>query len=168
MLRCSSQMPNDGIDRDHDWTHLLDFFKDISLTELTERRHEFITDPPLSQLMIHAGASELKVIVHGQVATLRVREGIRFGDLLEYFGKLDAVASIAHKSASFAVRYYHNTSDDGSEGSAVVLGQVREGHVLDEAEGGEKEEGSEAQAELGALDKDDEAGGSASLVRLEA
>jgi hypothetical protein len=134
MLRCRSHMHNDGIDPDYDWSHLLDFVRDFSLTELTAWRHEFITDPPLSQLMIHAGASEVEVSVNGQVATLRVREGIRFGDLLEYFGKLDAVASIAHKSASFAVRYYPNTSDDDSEGSAVVIGQGREGHILDEAQ----------------------------------
>jgi len=65
-------------------SHLVGFV-DWSLAELTGRKDELITDPPLSQLMIFAGTSEGGLIVNGRVAVLRVRGGIRVLDLRECF-----------------------------------------------------------------------------------
>ena len=124
-------------------SHLVGFV-DWSLAELTGRKDELITDPPLSQLMIFAGTSEGGLIVNGQVAVLRVRGGIRIGDILEYFAKLNDLASMAHKGALFAVRhcYIESESHWESEDSVVVLAavakKIMKGKLMGETEKGTK------------------------------
>lgn len=76
----------------------------------------------MSHLMIHAEKTyERGKVVDCQVANLYVRGGIRIGDLLEYFEKLDGSLPMLYKYGRFAVRYHFNESDcemiwlDGSE-----------------------------------------------------
>jgi hypothetical protein len=111
VLRGSSRT-HDCVEPDYELSHHLDFVKDMSLAEITQRKHEFITDPPLSQAIIESGRFEGG---GAQVAVLRERGGIKIGDLLEYFSRLNDVAA-TYKSASFAVRYYFNESDWETEG----------------------------------------------------
>lgn len=110
VIDCLSRTYDDGIERlepDYESSYLVASIKDFSLAELAGRKHEFITDPPLSQLIIVSGRFEGGGT---QVAVLRERGGIRIGDLLEYFGRLNDVAA-TYKSASFAVHYCLNEND---------------------------------------------------------
>jgi hypothetical protein len=147
VLRCSSRT-FDGVEPDYELSHHLDFVKDLSLAELTGRKHEFIMDPPLSQAIIESGRFEGG---GAQVAVLRERGGIKIGDLLEYFGKLNDLAA-TYKSAAFAVRYYYNESDwePESEGSVVssvvMLGGGGEGEDHGEAAG--RDEGADRVSEF--------------------
>ena len=131
VFRCTSR-DLDGIDFDYDLSHFVGFVENLSLGELTERKHEFMTDPPLSQLMIHAGMFQCE---ESQVAVLRVRGGIRIGDLLEYFGKLNYLAPTFDRRASFAVRYHFDDSSEGGD------------HGEDES--GDEEGDGEAEVEIG-------------------
>jgi hypothetical protein len=128
----SGSRTHDSVDPDYELSYLLYFAKNLSLAELTRRKREFITDPPLSQVMIHAGRFECE---ESQVAVLRVRGGIRIGDLLEYFGKLNYMAPTFSRSASFAVRYYNDESSEGGD------------HGEDES--GDEEGDGEAEVEIG-------------------
>jgi hypothetical protein len=121
VLRCSSRT-HDSRDPDYELSHDVDFVTGLSLTELTGRKHQFISDPPMSHLMIHAEKTyERGEVVDCHVANLCVRGGIRIGDLIEYFEKLDGLLPMLYKYGRFAVRYYFNESDcemiwlDGSE-----------------------------------------------------
>jgi hypothetical protein len=107
VIDCISRTYDDGVEPDYESSYLVTFIKDFSLAELAGRKQEFITDPPLSQLLIASGRFEGGGT---QVAVLCERGGIRIGDLLEYFGRLNDVAA-TYKSASFAVHYCLNESD---------------------------------------------------------
>ncbi|KAM0692418.1 hypothetical protein Q7P36_008621 [Cladosporium allicinum] len=128
VLLCSSRT-YDGVEPDYELGHSVDFVEDFSLAELTGRKYQFITDPPLSHVMIHAEVFD-RQLMDAQVANLRVREGIRIEDLLE--------------SASFAVRYYF----DESKCEIIWVGSGSEGGDLGEAEGGDGREGGEGEVEV--------------------
>ena len=142
VLRCSSRT-YDGVEPDYELGHSVDFVEDFSLAELTGRKYLFITDPPLSHVMIHAEVFD-RQLVDAQVANLRVRGGIRIEDLLEYFGKLKDSTPMAYKSASFAVRYYF----DESKCEMIWVGSGSEGGDLGEAEVGDGREGVEGEVEV--------------------
>lgn len=62
----------------------------LSLSEkFPSLKHEFITHPPITQALICVNEALVGAFGNGQVASLRVRGGIKIGDLLEYLEKLD-------------------------------------------------------------------------------
>lgn len=84
----STELANETSQRYYVW-----FSEKANLAELTTLEHEFITDPPITQVgMMNQGG-----------ATLRVREGIRVGDLLEYFAKMNPDGRLHFAFAMFAV-----------------------------------------------------------------
>jgi hypothetical protein len=117
--RCTNQM-----DDSEDMTHHMTVEHHLSFAALSERKHEFITMPPLSQALITAD------IHRGtQIASLRVRTGIRIGDLVD--------------------RRIYDWSDCESLGSVAVLGSGGEGDPHGEAEGGDGVEGVDGELEVG-------------------
>jgi hypothetical protein len=73
--------------------------------KLYMHEHEFITDPPITQVLICENAVEVVTSGPAGVAILRVPEGIRVGDLLECLRKLEPVRSRSHTHAKYYVRF---------------------------------------------------------------
>jgi hypothetical protein len=86
----------------------------FSFADLAQRKHEFITIPPLSQVLMDAQVHQGE-----QLASLRVRTGICIGDLLEHFHKMNGLDNNmsykTFKGASFANRHVYDWDDCESE-----------------------------------------------------
>ena len=67
--------------------------------------HEFITDPPITQVLICENAVEVVTSGPSGVAILRVPEGIRVGDLLECLRKLEPDLNLTYLHAKYVVRF---------------------------------------------------------------
>lgn len=71
--------------------------------KLYMHEHEFITDPPITQVLI---CQKTRVVASGFAgAILRVRGGIRVGDLLECLRKLEPDLSLTYLHAKYVVRF---------------------------------------------------------------
>lgn len=67
-------------------------------SRLAAHERDFITSPPITQVMMKTGS-----LLTSSMAILRVRGGIRIGDLLEYCERTTAVLDLQCVVASFAV-----------------------------------------------------------------
>jgi hypothetical protein len=68
------------------------------LARLVQHQREFIHKPPVTQALMYSDGNE-----KGQSAILRVPGGIRVGDLLEYFNKMDRVAARPGQDLGFSI-----------------------------------------------------------------
>jgi hypothetical protein len=88
-----------------------DAVKQVSLglcnaKKLYMHEHEFITDPPITQVLIDEKLNRMGVVASGFAgAVLRVRGGIRVGDLLECLRKLDPNLTRTKLHAKYYVRF---------------------------------------------------------------
>jgi hypothetical protein len=57
--------------------------------QLVRHRTEFITDPPVKQVMVRCTVRELTALEEGPRTVVRVRQGIRVGHLLAYFERFN-------------------------------------------------------------------------------
>jgi hypothetical protein len=75
--------------------------------KLYMHENEFITDPPITQVLIRENPNRMGVVASGfaEVAILRVRGGIRVGDLLECLRKLDPNLTRSKLHAKYYVRF---------------------------------------------------------------
>jgi hypothetical protein len=74
--------------------------------KLYMHEHEFITDPPITQVLICEKPNGCGVVASGFAgAILRVRGGIRVGDLLECLRKLDPNLTRTKLHAKYYVRF---------------------------------------------------------------
>lgn len=75
--------------------------------KLYMHENEFITDPPITQVLICENPNRMGVVASGfaGVAILRVRGGIRVGDLLECLKKLDPNLTRTKLHAKYYVRF---------------------------------------------------------------
>jgi hypothetical protein len=70
-------------------------YLDKGFVETYQLDHEFVTNPPMTQLGIYCGSK-------GQVASLRVQGGIRVGHLRECLSKLDSTPFSLKASAAYS------------------------------------------------------------------
>ena len=109
-----------SMEASEDQSHLMTIEHRLSFADIAERKNEFITIPPLSHALI-----SVDVPGTDQIASLRVRTGIRVGDLVEHYRKMKSfdnnMSSKTFRSASFAVRDYYDWSDCESLDSQITL-----------------------------------------------
>jgi hypothetical protein len=134
--RCTNQM-----DDSCDHCHYMIIHRHLTFEEVNRRKHEFITIPPVSQVVIGADLPT-------HMASLRVPGGIRMGGLLEHYSKMSGVAVLSGETASFAVRHFYDFSDCESEGSIIMVGGATGGETDDKAVGGEVVGDGDGEAEV--------------------
>jgi len=83
----------------HHWGYTLQFDEDWDFPNPAQQDSEFITNPPLTQLVLCAGSDD-----DARVSNLRVPGGIRIGDLKLYLMKMIPEEDLREKCVCFSLR----------------------------------------------------------------